>query len=132
MKRIFILMVCIFAAVLMSACNSRDNISAKADVEINMPRDDSVNGYRTETPSGSDNTVVSADSVEVDTGASYESKTSSAVTGTGTYCVNKNSKVFHKSDCKSVSIMKEENRLYFDDRQQAVENGYTPCQNCNP
>lgn len=45
---------------------------------------------------------------------------------------NKNSKVFHSPDCSSVSNMKDSNKVYFDSREDAVNNGYSPCQACNP
>lgn len=48
------------------------------------------------------------------------------------YIGNKNSKVFHSSDCSSVSNMKDSNRVYFDNRKDAIDKGFSPCQACNP
>ena len=45
-----------------------------------------------------------------------------------TYVGNKNSKKFHTEDC--ASLPKEENRVYFDSYQEAVDNGYSPCSSC--
>lgn len=48
------------------------------------------------------------------------------------YVGNKNSLVFHKTDCSSVADMKESNKVFFTIRQNAVYQGYTPCGRCNP
>ena len=46
----------------------------------------------------------------------------------GTYIGNKNSKKFHKPSCKSLPA--EKNRVYFSSREEAVENGFSPCGLC--
>lgn len=48
------------------------------------------------------------------------------------YVGNKNSKIFHYSDCSSVAKMKVENRVGFNSRDEAVGNGYRPCKKCSP
>ncbi len=47
-----------------------------------------------------------------------------------TYIGNKNSKVFHLPAC--ASLPKEENRVFFALRDDALTNGYTPCGKCKP
>ena len=47
-----------------------------------------------------------------------------------TYIGNINSHVFHRETCGSLPA--EENRVYFDTREEAVAEGYTPCGRCNP
>ena len=49
---------------------------------------------------------------------------------TGVYIGNTNSKRFHLPSCQS--LPKEENRVMFYSRSEAVEAGLTPCGNCNP
>ena len=49
---------------------------------------------------------------------------------TGQYIGNKNTKKFHRSSCST--LPKEENRVYFSERNEAVSGGYSPCKNCNP
>lgn len=49
-----------------------------------------------------------------------------------TYIGNKNSKVFHELSCKSVSDMKDKNKVTLADRDQAVSRGFKPCGNCKP
>jgi beta-lactamase superfamily II metal-dependent hydrolase len=57
--------------------------------------------------------------------------TSSApVTEPVVYIGNKNSKTFHLSTCSSLPA--EQNRVYFDSRQEALDAGYTPCGVCKP
>ena len=48
------------------------------------------------------------------------------------YIGNKNSKIFHESDCSSVGKMSEKNKIKFSNRQEAVDSGYTPCGSCEP
>lgn len=45
-----------------------------------------------------------------------------------TYIGNKNSKKLHLDGCSS--LPKEENRVYFDSYDEAIDAGYTPCGNC--
>jgi len=45
-----------------------------------------------------------------------------------TYVGNKNSKTLHTQDCGS--LPKEENRVYFDSYDAAIEAGYKPCGSC--
>lgn len=62
---------------------------------------------------------------------SSEVKETPAISETN-YVGNKNSLVFHKTDCSSVADMKESNKIFFTIRQNAVDQGYTPCGRCNP
>lgn len=50
---------------------------------------------------------------------------------TDSIIANKNSKVFHKPECSH--LPKEENRVYFNSREEALAAGYgNPCDYCNP
>ncbi|MDR2708114.1 MAG: MBL fold metallo-hydrolase [Nitrososphaerota archaeon] len=46
------------------------------------------------------------------------------------YIGNKNSKSFHLESCSS--LPQEQNRVYFNSRQEAIDAGYTPCNTCKP
>ncbi|MCL2287629.1 MAG: MBL fold metallo-hydrolase [Candidatus Bathyarchaeota archaeon] len=46
------------------------------------------------------------------------------------YIGNKNSKTLHLQTCSS--LPQEQNRAYFDSRQEAIDAGYTPCKTCKP
>ena len=49
-----------------------------------------------------------------------------------TYIGNLNSKIFHQSNCGSVTNMKEKNKFPFATRDDAIAAGYKPCKNCTP
>lgn len=50
-----------------------------------------------------------------------------------TYVLNKNSKIFHKSNCSSVNKMSEKNKeTYNGSRDDIINRGYKPCKRCNP
>lgn len=50
-----------------------------------------------------------------------------------TYIANTNTKKFHKPSCSSVKTMKESNRKeVLGERDGLINQGYEPCQNCNP
>ncbi|WP_343247540.1 ComEC/Rec2 family competence protein [Diplocloster hominis] len=46
------------------------------------------------------------------------------------YIGNVNSKKFHTDSCPSLPA--EKNRVYFNTRDEALDEGYEPCQNCKP
>ncbi len=48
------------------------------------------------------------------------------------YIGNKNSKVYHYSDCEAVNKMSEKNKVVFNSIEEAENSNYTPCKNCNP
>ncbi len=48
----------------------------------------------------------------------------------GKYIGNKNSRIFHINSCNSLPI--EENRIYFEDREEAINEGYRGCKRCKP
>ena len=48
------------------------------------------------------------------------------------YVGNKNSHVFHLPTCSGVQSMSEKNKVAFSTREEAVEEGYTPCSMCEP
>lgn len=51
---------------------------------------------------------------------------------TAKYIGNKNTLKFHYSSCSSVDTMNDNNKVYFSDRQDAIDKGYVPCKRCNP
>jgi len=50
--------------------------------------------------------------------------------GAGNYIGNVNSKIFHLPNCSSLPA--EKNRIYFNTRDEAINQGYRPCKKCNP
>lgn len=62
-----------------------------------------------------------------------ESEPSSSPEISVTYIYNKNTKKFHRVGCYSVDQMKESNKGYFEgSRSDMIQQGYSPCKNCNP
>ncbi len=49
-----------------------------------------------------------------------------------TYVLNTNSKKIHYASCSSVDDMKESNKAFTNDYDQAIADGYTPCGRCKP
>ena len=62
----------------------------------------------------------------------YTDSTNTSSTNEPRYIGNKNSLVFHNPSCSSVDDMKETNKVFFLQRQDAVDQGYKPCSRCNP
>ena len=48
------------------------------------------------------------------------------------YIGNKNSQVFHQESCSSVKSMSDKNKVIFLTRDEAIEEGYSPCERCKP
>ena len=46
------------------------------------------------------------------------------------YIGNQNSLKFHRADCKNLPV--EKNRIYFKSREEAQNQGYSPCSKCQP
>ena len=53
-------------------------------------------------------------------------------TVSGTFAGYKKGKIFGRLDCKSGMRMKKENRVFFHNLEDAVKQGYRPCNNCRP
>ena len=51
---------------------------------------------------------------------------------TASYIGNINSKKFHYSECNTIKNMSEGNKVSINSREEAINNGYTPCKACNP
>lgn len=60
-------------------------------------------------------------------------KPEAAKDGEASYILNVNSRKFHLPDCPAVDQMKESNRQpYTGTRESLIEQGYSPCGQCNP
>lgn len=133
-------LVCVFL-VLLCLCGCSPNNSDMTDnthsqITINLPTDDTVNGYRQDGGAQSMPQTISADEVnpgspEQNSSVSKEQNSSAGSTKVE-YIGNLNTHIFHKSTCGSVSTMKEENKIIFEGRADAIKDGYTPCKRCNP
>lgn len=74
--------------------------------------------------------------IEIDyhTGDSKSSQTEQpSKTSENLYVLNKNTKKFHRPDCSSVQDIKPKNKQEFSGNTEAlIQQGYSPCKNCNP
>lgn len=74
--------------------------------------------------------------IEIDyhTGDSKSSETEQpSKTSEDLYVLNKNTKKFHRPDCSSVQDIKPKNKQEFSGNIEAlIQQGYSPCKNCNP
>lgn len=68
-----------------------------------------------------------------DAGENVTSSDDSITTGMD-YIANKNTRKFHYPGCSSVKKMSEKNKEFFYDvtRDSMIEQGYDPCENCDP
>ena len=48
------------------------------------------------------------------------------------YVGNLRSHKFHSITCDQVNKMSEKNKIYFNSREEAINNGFVGCQRCNP
>ena len=86
------------------------------------------NNKITAVANGKEQTIAKSGSANT----SLSPETNSADSSQHRYIGNKNSRVFHLSNCKSVNKMSDKNKVYFDNREQAAESGYSPCGDCKP
>lgn len=135
---VLVLSLC-FACVGCNA-NKETETQKKQPVTINLAADDSVNGYRVESKTEQNDNgmpdVIKSESVGqyVDSSPATNivvKDETSEITSAG-YCANKNSKIFHKIECGSVSKMKDENKEYYSNREELISKGYKPCKSCAP
>lgn len=49
-----------------------------------------------------------------------------------TYIGNAHTYKFHYSSCRYVRMMNDGNKVYFDSRDEAINDGYVPCKVCKP
>lgn len=114
-------------SVFLCGCSQQNTASDAADtVTVNMPTDDSINGYRLEgqkNPENISSSAIKSSSAETVTEDAAKLKT---------YCASRSSAKFHLSTCGIVKNIKAENLFTTDNREELTEKGYEPCQKCNP
>ena len=75
-----------------------------------------------------DNTPSSSSHSSSSTSTSSQSNSDSS----GDYIGNSNSMKFHYASCQWGQKTKENNRVYFNDRNDAINQGFEPCKVCSP
>lgn len=105
-KKYFFIIICVFIATMLCSCDSSKNLSQT-------------------------NSKVLSDSKSEN--ESIDEPTYVQVTETYKYVGNKNSMKFHLPDCRFVSLMNENNKVFFEcSREQVVSEGFSPCEKCCP
>ncbi len=113
---------------------SKEQIDSKG-VVIENPDQDCQNLFDLKT---ANNNLSSSSSSNPDSNSSLSAVSSSQVKGeqeksentvlqnkTGMFVASKNSKIYHRPDCKYVNSIKEENKIFFKSVQEAQDRGYT-------
>jgi outer membrane biogenesis lipoprotein LolB len=57
---------------------------------------------------------------------------SAATALASTYVGNARTHKLHYADCRYVGEMNDSNKVYFEDRDEAIDEGYVPCKVCKP
>jgi len=68
---------------------------------------------------------------EVSTRATSYASSSSMGTTQGTYVASVNGSRYHLPECPGAQSIKEENKVWFQNKADAERAGYTPAQNCD-
>ena len=130
MRRMFLVLISFLMIFNFCSCGKvkyQNTPEEHEKVIINLPKDDSVNGFRTEEESGN-NSLDYIEGGSIGIGSPSPPKPETSIQ----YCANIKSKTFHLSGCSSVKNMKDENKLFISDRNALISDGYKPCSRCKP
>ena len=119
MKKLLCIVLALFVFLSFASCTDDKTSENKAPIEINMPTDNTVNGYKNSSKNAQYNQI------------NTDKITYTEITQTHSYWGNKNSKKFHTADCSTTNKTKDKNKTY-KTRDQFISQGYTPCKICNP
>ncbi len=143
LKILSVLILTVLLTFTVTGCGEIGTTGTKEPVKINMPTDDTVNGYKTKAESSKvDYGTVNADKVTVESKKSAVSDNISSTNADQTskgenntkvqYIGSLNGKIFHKTTCGSAKNIKEEYRFITSNRDDFLNLGYSPCQKCEP
>jgi len=96
--------------------------------ESPTPTPVSTQAPTTSTPSSTPSSTNPSSSTHTVTSPS----SSTPVSSSAHYVGNSNTYKFHLANCRYVSRMNEEHKVYFNTRKEAIAAGYTPCKVCDP
>lgn len=134
-KRILNLFFITFIIIGFCSCTkslANTNDSESDPVVISYCEDGTVNGYKQQAAEECKNGTCSRDENGRMIINSQTDESSAGNSASTCYCVNKNTKKFHKGECSAVARTKPENIRYESDREKLISEGYQPCKNCNP
>lgn len=125
------------------SCGLGNSYGHPTDTTLKRLADKGIKTFRTDLQGTivftSDGTTISVDKSPSEYKAPVETTVTttqqSVVTtsdGSYKYVLNTNTMKIHYADCKSVNKIKDENKAYTNDYNQAIADGYSPCGNCHP
>lgn len=122
----------VFAAGVLLLYKETDNV--REDVVIYTEAGALTEGYKSYEEYSNDKTLQNADNMPdyINGEDTVVTDNTQQNTASYNYCGNKNSKVYHKTTCTSLSATKEENKVYYSSKQEYINNGYKGCSRCNP
>lgn len=103
-------------------------LSRLRDADVKLYRTD-IQGDIIATSDGNNVTFVTTKNQNADTNPTIKEPETEKPSEKN-YIGNKNTLKFHLPSCGSLPL--EKNRIYFDNRQEAIKVGYVPCKICNP
>lgn len=109
----------------------RETLKLLEDEDIEVHRTDSE-GTVVVTSDGDNLAVTSSDTTEKVINTTSDNKKVTTASSKTKYVGNKNSHKLHYSNCDSLTNTNDNNKVYFDNKKEALKKGYTPCKNCNP
>ena len=111
---------------LLTICGCSDTKNQASTITINLPSDDSVNGYRISEPQPNITDgmpdIIADDNVFVENNSNKKQK----------YYANTKSKKFHLKSCIYATKLDEENLFITSDRNSLISQNYSPCKKCEP
>lgn len=114
---------------------TEDTLSRLRDADVIVYRTD-MQGTIICASDGESVSFITEKNASVDTLAAVGSSSTRRETSSSAetaYILNTNTHKFHYPDCPSVDQMKEKNKQeYTGDRQELIDQGYSPCGNCKP
>ncbi|MBQ3566649.1 MAG: MBL fold metallo-hydrolase [Oscillospiraceae bacterium] len=118
------------------SCGMNNSYGHPTDELLKRLYDRNINVYRTDlqgtvifTSNGND---VSINTNPVEHISDTSQITENLKENSVTYVLNTNTMKIHYADCSSVDQMKEVNKEFTSDYEQAIADGYTPCGICKP
>lgn len=119
MKKAFSVFLIVF--LMISGCASTSAATSTASMPSTSSTDSkyisSMNVFGDQPESSDTENSITKSSPDSDYGPDY-------------FIGNKNTKKFHIPSCSF--LPEEHNRVYFQTYQEAIDEGYVPCQKCNP
>ncbi len=119
MKKIFLILFAVVICVFATSCEKEEKLYPNpVIVEPDPLTNKTANGYKP---------IVASQPETPDVQNNNDNSSTSSVK----YVGNRETKKFHKSDCRYAKNLAEEKKVSLMDYSSAISSGYTPCKVCN-